>query len=339
MKILKSVILGSAMVAASWGAQAADLPVKARPVEYVKVCSAYGAGFYYIPGTDICLRVGGYIWSEWELQDNGNQVSDTPGSLSPAHVDDRNHSDITSRTRVVYINDARTATPYGTLRAYTAVGVNFTSPGVGPAQGGAANAALYPERFFIQLGGWTFGYVGSFFDFSAGFAMTTLQSFSLKWTTAWAYTAQMGNGLSATLSVEDASARRNAVTVVFGALPAASCGAGAGNAPGYAGATNAALAGGLGTNCYGGLSSPDIVGNLRVDGGWGSAQISGLLHQIRVNDTISAVAPDTWGGAVLGGIEIKTPTGPGDSFLLQGVWSNGVVEATGISGNPLTNNN
>ena len=43
------------------GAQAADLPVKAKPVEYVKICSMYGVGFYYIPGTDMCIRVGGYV--------------------------------------------------------------------------------------------------------------------------------------------------------------------------------------------------------------------------------------------------------------------------------------
>ena len=29
--------------------------------EYVKVCSLYGAGFYYIPGTDICMKLGGYV--------------------------------------------------------------------------------------------------------------------------------------------------------------------------------------------------------------------------------------------------------------------------------------
>jgi hypothetical protein len=32
-------------------------------VEYVKICSTYGAGFFYIPGTDICLKVGDYIRS------------------------------------------------------------------------------------------------------------------------------------------------------------------------------------------------------------------------------------------------------------------------------------
>ena len=42
------------------GAQAADLPVKAKAVEYVRICSLYGAGFFYIPGTDTCIKLGGY---------------------------------------------------------------------------------------------------------------------------------------------------------------------------------------------------------------------------------------------------------------------------------------
>ena len=59
MKMVKSILLASAAgLVATAGAQAADLPVKAKAVEYVKICSLYGAGFYYIPGTDICLRIG-----------------------------------------------------------------------------------------------------------------------------------------------------------------------------------------------------------------------------------------------------------------------------------------
>ena len=60
--MIKSLILGSAagLVAMS-GAQAADLPVKAKAVEYVRVCSLYGAGFFYIPGTDTCIKLGGYL--------------------------------------------------------------------------------------------------------------------------------------------------------------------------------------------------------------------------------------------------------------------------------------
>jgi hypothetical protein len=37
------------------------MPVKAAPVQYVKICSLYGGGFYYIPGTDTCLKMGGYL--------------------------------------------------------------------------------------------------------------------------------------------------------------------------------------------------------------------------------------------------------------------------------------
>src|SRR5215471_9478868 len=61
MKMVKSLLLASAAgLAVTAGAQAADLPVKAKPVEYVKICSLYGAGFFYLPGTETCLKIGGY---------------------------------------------------------------------------------------------------------------------------------------------------------------------------------------------------------------------------------------------------------------------------------------
>ena len=62
MKMVKSLLLGSAAgLVAVAGAQAADLPVKAKAVEYVKICSLYGVGYYYIPGTDTCIKIGGYV--------------------------------------------------------------------------------------------------------------------------------------------------------------------------------------------------------------------------------------------------------------------------------------
>src|SRR3974377_1880771 len=62
MKMVKSLLLGSAAgLVVVGGAQAADLPVKAAPVQYVKICNLYGAGFFYIPGTDMCLNVGGWV--------------------------------------------------------------------------------------------------------------------------------------------------------------------------------------------------------------------------------------------------------------------------------------
>src|ERR1700720_1892535 len=62
MQMVKSLLLGTAAgLVAVAGAQAADLPVKAKPVEYVKVCSVYGEGFFYVPGTDSCIKIGGFV--------------------------------------------------------------------------------------------------------------------------------------------------------------------------------------------------------------------------------------------------------------------------------------
>src|SRR6187397_2120622 len=61
---IKSLLLGSAaaFVAVS-GARAADAVVIAEPepMEYVRICDTYGVGFYYIPGTETCLKFSGYI--------------------------------------------------------------------------------------------------------------------------------------------------------------------------------------------------------------------------------------------------------------------------------------
>src|ERR1700745_3863102 len=88
MKMVKSLVLGSAAtLVALGGAQAADLPVKAKAVEYVKVCSLYGAGFWYIPGTDTCIKLGGYLRADAVIGSNsdfsgnfsGNNAQSTPG--------------------------------------------------------------------------------------------------------------------------------------------------------------------------------------------------------------------------------------------------------------------
>ena len=122
---LKSLLLGAAAgLVATAGAQAADLPVKAKPVEYVKVCSAYGAGFYYIPGTDICLRVGGYVWSEFEVNARGAAPQLNGTGLNRDRSDNWN----SWRVRNVMIFDARTNTEYGTLRSYFSVRLAVDDP-------------------------------------------------------------------------------------------------------------------------------------------------------------------------------------------------------------------
>src|SRR3712207_8389085 len=91
-------------LAARGAAQAADLPaIGAAPVEYVRVCSAYGAGFFYVPGsTDTCLRVGGRVRAELSL-------------IEPVS---RNDNVVRFRARGRLNIDSRSPTEYGLLRAY-----------------------------------------------------------------------------------------------------------------------------------------------------------------------------------------------------------------------------
>ena len=55
---------GIAAVITIGGARAAEMPVKAKPVQYVKVCTLYGDGFYYIPATQTCMKIGGFVRAE-----------------------------------------------------------------------------------------------------------------------------------------------------------------------------------------------------------------------------------------------------------------------------------
>ena len=87
MKMVKSLLLGSAAgVVAVAGAQAADLPVKAKPVQYVKICTLYGDGFYYIPGSDTCIRFSGYVRADYGWNVTGAR---TPHYTGAAGAQDR----------------------------------------------------------------------------------------------------------------------------------------------------------------------------------------------------------------------------------------------------------
>src|ERR1700752_5541069 len=110
MKMVKSLLLGSAAgLLAMGGAQAADLPVKAKAVEYVKIFSLYGAGFFYIPGTDTCIKLGGYLRVETAF--NTNAVYNGAYN-SVAGAQNRFTNYFTSRSRQDLTIDTRTATEY-----------------------------------------------------------------------------------------------------------------------------------------------------------------------------------------------------------------------------------
>src|SRR6187397_1827258 len=105
MKMVKSLLLGSAAgLVAVAGAQAADLPVKAKPVEYVKVCSLYGVGFYYIPGTDICMKIGGYVRYQVNMG-HGNNISFGPFTSTGRYNTRQTGIDVGQRVRVTVSQD------------------------------------------------------------------------------------------------------------------------------------------------------------------------------------------------------------------------------------------
>src|SRR5260370_13944126 len=114
MKMVRSLILGSAagLVAMS-GVQAADLPVKAKAVEYVKVCSLYGAGFFYIPGTDTCIKLGGYLRIDTNF--NGS-FYDGPALNGGQGQGNRYRDYLSALSRMAVTVDNRTATEERVVR-------------------------------------------------------------------------------------------------------------------------------------------------------------------------------------------------------------------------------
>src|ERR1700759_1395642 len=116
MKGFKSLIVGSAAsIVGVSGAQAADLPVKAKAVEYVRICSLYGAGFYYIPGTDTCIKLSGYLRVDVLLNKNSAYTGNTN---IPAGAQNRFTNGFTWRSREDLSIDTRTATEYGVVRTF-----------------------------------------------------------------------------------------------------------------------------------------------------------------------------------------------------------------------------
>src|ERR1700754_1156393 len=125
MKMVKSLILGSAAgLLAMGGAQAADLPVKAKAVEYVRICSLYGAGFFYIPGTDTCIKLGGYLRAEMAINTNSVYTGNSNGA---GGANNRFTNAFTWRSRQDLNVDTRTATEYGVVRTYADIVFTWTS--------------------------------------------------------------------------------------------------------------------------------------------------------------------------------------------------------------------
>ncbi|UZF93066.1 porin [Bosea sp. NBC_00550] len=317
MKLVKSLLLGSAAgIAAVAGAQAADLPSrKAAPVEYVRVCTAYGAGFFYIPGTDSCLRISGRVRAEYAVGERYSDFQDAYGTRARGRLN----------------VDVRTQTAYGTLRTFIRyeltnntgiyasgtgpfnVGSNVPGLSRGPAS--SATTSLL-DLAFVQFGPITAGRAQSFFDFYA----SDLNFASIRTADSrvnlLAYTATFGSGFSATVSLEDRTS--GTVGRELGGI-----------------IQDPVLFVNGGAAVTQGQDYPDLIASLRVDQGWGSAQLSGAVGQRNYATlaNVAAVNGDEFAWAIQGGVKINLPSlAAGDALWLQAAYADGALGYLGWSG-------
>src|ERR1700675_4593232 len=151
MKMVKSLILGSAAsLLAMGGAQAADLPVKAKAVEYVRICSLYGAGFFYIPGTDTCIKLGGYVRVDTTFNGGFQSLPAWAGDLGQGN---RYRDYLSDRARMALTVDTRTATEYGVVRTFGQGDFTFDTLGGSTYNPNSLNTSLLTTTSGTQIGG------------------------------------------------------------------------------------------------------------------------------------------------------------------------------------------
>ena len=295
MKLTKSLLLASvAGFAAVASAQVADLPSKkAAPVEYVKVCPTYGPGFFYIPGTNTCLKVGGSMW----------------GEINYGQKYTHDQSPLGTRTSGTVSFDARDNTEYGLLRTFVAPnmsmrtgsdnspsanreglnygGNSFNAGGVnGLGIGSQGKQMQFNYVAYIQFGGLTVGHMDSFFSnglhAQSNIGLDGRDQRDL--TNTLAYTQSFGGGISATVALEDGTLNnRNGV---YDASRSTTNG-------------NANLGnGGIG---YGSNRLPDYVANVLVDQAWGKFQVSGMIHSINTQGGVESAIFDSTGAVINNG--------------------------------------
>ncbi|MCX5493568.1 porin [Kaistia dalseonensis] len=304
----KTLLLGSAaaMIVAG-GAQAADLTV-AEPVDYVKVCDAFGTGFFYSPGTDTCIKVGGYVkfGTSFGDTDFGQYNSTYPGS-SWSNFYTEASIQLTASSITEYGN----LTGFLDYRAQTGNTGGF-SQSLTQVENASTNSA-YVDSAYLELGPIKAGRFTSLFDFGRGYGDTG--GFGSDSTVDHIQLTYAVNGFGLAVSIEDQRDR--------------------GAAAGY---DNAYL------NPYyvtGGQDNvPDIVAAVTYTSGIFSAKVAGAY----VNEAISygggngsAANPFEFnaesGWAVGGGLEVALDSfSAGDKFFVSAAYGDNANSYTGIAG-------
>ena len=303
--------LASAFGFVAAAAEAADLPLKgaAPPPQGLATCNVAGMIGFVSPGTDICVKLSGYVAAQtftgsltpqYGLYFTGTPGSSPLSSTTLTPIDMRDSIGFTARAQLAI--DARSNSAYGLVRGYAEL-LGTNSSGFDSAYTG-----ILVNQAFVQFAGLTAGRIGSFFSYLAG-GETWYDFYSPdrvygNQPDVIALTATLGSGLTATLSFEEPT----------GAI------------------VNNGIDGGF-ANAYYGMRYPDVIAALRLDQSWGSAQISAAAHNTHAVG-VSGDTVDHWGGAALIGAIYNLPMlGAGDKIGAQFVAS---TAALGYSGIPNT---
>ena len=313
---------------------AADLPShKAAPASYVKICDAYGAGFFTIPGSDTCLKVGGFV--RFEAQYTPGQAIRNVGNGAISQVSSAQDS-TGMETRGSIALDARTPTEWGTARTYlrmrilNAAGVRSTSGpanfdlSTGPTSGSKTGNTL--ERAYISWAGFTFGlmngeyaalwpsgsYVGGSADFTSGWT-NGIKGISYKKSFAGGWTAAVEIHSRSDGNVQNASSGNPLLPVPYGAND---------------------------TNLDSLKTGYNLTGDIRNEGPWGGIELSAMVgnNSVSASPLPSAITTSKLKGsdtqtswAVNSTLQVNLPMlAKGDAFFFNiayGVGADGYVGA------------
>ncbi|MEQ1938477.1 porin [Mesorhizobium sp. CN5-321] len=213
---IKSLLLGSAaaLVAVS-GARAADAVVVAEPepAEYVRICDVYGAGYFYIPGTETCLKIGGYVRYDASV---GSRYNGYDGVWNMDKRTDKWQGTWAKTAKIVLNVDTGQETEYGTLSTHIGIkALNSTSrvdgdlayiAGGTPGYSTTTNSAGL-DSASIKLGGLTIAYQDSIYADWTGYAGAAVNNSFIEYgdyanTNQISYTFDAGNGFSAIVGLE-----------------------------------------------------------------------------------------------------------------------------------------
>ncbi|MET4633367.1 porin [Kaistia defluvii] len=290
----KSVILGSAAaIMVAGAANAADLTV-AEPVDYVKVCDAFGKGFFYSPGTDTCIKVGGYVKFITSFGDNSSNFP----AYNKAYPTSNWGNFVTEASIQV---TASSITEYGNLTGW----IDYRAKTGNTADGGetvadyvnASTNSAYVDTAWLQFGPVKAGYFDSLFDFGQGF--TDKGSYSSDTKTDHIELSYTVNGFGLAVSLEDPRDR---------------------NAVGY-------------SETYGGNDNmPDVIGAVTYSSGIFKTKIAGAYFKHAVDIVNNRRDPQD-GFAVGGIVELALDSiTKGDKFQLYAAYAQNGNSFTGITG-------